>query len=171
MKPPRALFEQHGQGTDVWLTPPDLLAALGSFDLDPCACSEPRPWPTATRHICRPDDGLTAEWSGRVWLNPPYSEANRWLARLAAHGQGMALISARVETSWFFEHVWESASAILFIKGRVQFWRGDGRPSLRNGSSSPSVLVAYGPEDAARLKTCGIPGAYIPLGDDLEGAA
>ncbi|MDG4853840.1 MULTISPECIES: hypothetical protein [unclassified Mesorhizobium] len=33
-------------GTDVWLTPPALLAALGgaeSFDLDPCAPLD-RPW-------------------------------------------------------------------------------------------------------------------------------
>lgn len=43
-----------------WLTPPSILTALDPFDLDPCAAPEPRPWPTADRHITRSEDGLTA---------------------------------------------------------------------------------------------------------------
>ena len=71
--------------TDTWLTPPEILEALGSFDLDPCAAPDPRPWPTAAWHIARPADGLAATWAGRVWLNPPYGPATgRWLGRLAA---------------------------------------------------------------------------------------
>jgi len=57
---------------DTWLTPPAILAELGTFDLDPCAAPSPRPWATATRHIESPDDGLVLPWEGRVWLNPPY---------------------------------------------------------------------------------------------------
>lgn len=40
----------HQGTTDVWLTPPPVLDALGgaqSFDLDPCAAPEPRPWRAA----------------------------------------------------------------------------------------------------------------------------
>jgi len=33
--------------SDTWLTPPHVLAALGPFDLDPCASPSPQPWPTA----------------------------------------------------------------------------------------------------------------------------
>ena len=58
-------------GKDEWLTPPELIRALGEFDLDPCAPIN-RPWPTAGGHFTREDDGLTKEWFGRVWLNPPY---------------------------------------------------------------------------------------------------
>ena len=36
-------------GKNEWLTPPELLAKLGQFDLDPCAPVN-RPWPTATHH-------------------------------------------------------------------------------------------------------------------------
>src|SRR5206468_3003594 len=81
--------------TTTHLTPPHVLAALGgadSFDLDPCAAPLPRPWPTARRMISLPDNGLMVRWSGRVFLNPPYTgnEIGRWLARLAEHGEGVA---------------------------------------------------------------------------------
>ena len=61
--------------TTTWLTPPELIQALGPFDLDPCAAPSPRPWPTAAQHIELPRDGLAEPWSGYVWLNPPYSHA------------------------------------------------------------------------------------------------
>src|SRR3546814_4162922 len=83
---------------ETWLTPLPIVSALGPFDLDPCAAPSPRPWPTAARHIELPEDGFAAEWSGRVWMNPPYgSEMARWLDKLATHRNGCALIFARSE--------------------------------------------------------------------------
>lgn len=52
---------------DEWLTPPELLRALGPFALDPCA-PVVRPWDTAERHYTVEDDGLSIPWVGRVWL-------------------------------------------------------------------------------------------------------
>ena len=94
--------------TCVWLTPPDIISKLGPFDLDPCAAPEPRPWSTALHHIALPEDGLTAEWRGNVWLNPPYGPPTvitPWMQRLAKHGNGIALVFARTETVMFFECV------------------------------------------------------------------
>lgn len=145
--------------TDTWLTPPHVIQALGVFDLDPCAAPEPRPWPTAQVHLTREDDGLTSPWTGRVWLNPPYSrEATRWLARMAAHGRGTALVFARTETSWFIEHVWKRADLLLFMAGRVHFHHADGSRARAN-AGAPSVLAAYGAQDAAMLAASHIPGA------------
>ncbi|MGQ9375493.1 DNA N-6-adenine-methyltransferase [Acinetobacter tandoii] len=147
---------------DEWLTPPHVLNALGSFDLDPCSPVD-RPWPTAARHLTIHDNGLSQQWQGRVWLNPPYGQqAAQWLARLADHGRGMALIFARTETAMFFEHVWEKATALLFLKGRLHFHYVDGTRAAANGGA-PSVLIAYGANDAEILKQCGIAGAYVPL--------
>jgi hypothetical protein len=57
--------------TDSWITPKWLIDRLGPFDLDPCACS-------------------------------PYGKlATAWLDRLAAHGNGIALVFARTETKMF----------------------------------------------------------------------
>jgi hypothetical protein len=50
-------------GTDVWLTPPHIIQALGSFDLDPCSPLN-RPWDTAQKHYTIEDDGLTSPWGG-----------------------------------------------------------------------------------------------------------
>lgn len=148
--------------SDTWLTPPDILAALGPFDLDPCAAPEPRPWATAARHIALPEDGLTAEWSGRVWLNPPYSrEAVRWMRKLADHGNGIALIFARTETAWFRECVWERADGVLFLDGRLHFHRPDGSRAAAN-AGAPSCLVAYGRDNARMLERCGLRGAFVP---------
>jgi hypothetical protein len=151
--------------TDSWLTPPHIITTLGgpdSFDLDPCAFPG---WATAKRGICLPDDGLAAEWEGRVWLNPPYgSETFDWLDRLADHGTGTALIFARTETSGFVRAVWRRATALLFIEGRLHFHRPNGVRAVAN-SGAPSVLVAYGAADAAILRRCSIPGAYVPLAE------
>lgn len=151
---------------DEWLTPPEIIDALGKFDLDPCSPIG-RPWPTAAQHYTIVDDGLKQPWTGRVWCNPPYGlEAARWLNRLAAHGDGIALIFARTETRMFFEHVWSKADALLFIEGRLHFHHVDGSRAKAN-SGAPSVLVAYGPQNADALRNSGIAGHYVPLRDNL----
>lgn len=148
--------------SDTWLTPPEIITELGPFGLDPCAAPEPRPWPTAARHITLPQDGLAADWGDeRVWLNPPYSrEAVKWVRRLAVHGRGTALVFARTETAWFAEAVWQMATAARFLHGRVYFHHADGRQAQAN-SGAPSVLAAYGEEDAARLRDCALPGTFV----------
>lgn len=159
--------------TDDWLTPPAIIDALGgaaSFDLDPCA-SVGQPWPTARQHFTVHDNGLLRNWAaGRIWLNPPYKRSviGRWLARMADHDHGTALIFARTETAAFFSFVWAKASALLFIRGRLDFHRPDGSlPRGENGrvanSGAPTVLCAYGRRDADVLACCGIDGAFVPL--------
>ncbi len=148
-------FNQTARGedtTDIWLTPRALVEALGPFDLDPCAAPDPRPWPTAARHYTEAEgDGLTRPWDGFVWLNPPYgSQTFDWMDKLAAHpGGGVALTFARTETKGFHRAVWEKATGILFIKGRLKFCRPDGTTGGTAGA--PSVLVAYGEEAFLRL--------------------
>jgi hypothetical protein len=148
-------------GTDEWLTPPWLIEALGTFDLDPCSPIT-RPWNTATKHYTIEDDGLSQPWHGRVWLNPPYAHAGKWLHRLAEHRNGLACIFARTETMLWFSHVWPRASALLFLKGRLTFHYRNGQRADMN-SGAPSVLVAYGSAEAARLAGVEIPGRFVPL--------
>jgi hypothetical protein len=155
----------------TYLTPPDILRALGQFDLDPCAAPSPRPWPTAARHIELPEDGLAAEWSGRVWCNPPFGrEAAAWLERMAGHGDGIALVPARTETAMFYRSVWGSASGVLFLRGRPHFCAGVDTAVERAGrvisvkcgepypfnSGAPIALIAYGESNARALADSGL---------------
>ena len=147
----------------MWLTPPHILAALGRFDVDPCACMAPRPWSTADRHFTREDDGMSRPWYGRVWLNPPYGPPNviaPWMRRMAEHQFGTALIFARTDTAMFHQFVFGAASAVLFLRGRLFFCRPDGVPAKAN-SGAPSALVAYGDADAAILEHCHLPGHFM----------
>lgn len=147
---------------DEWLTPRHVLAALGPFDLDPCA-PQVRPWDTAARHYTVMDNGLVQPWEGRVWCNPPYGlEAAQWLARCADHGNAMALIFARTETRMFFDHVWPKAQGVLFLEGRLYFHHVCGRKASAN-AGAPSVLVAYGSANAECLKSCTLAGRYLAL--------
>lgn len=149
-------------GKDEWLTPPKILRALGTFDLDPCAPIA-RPWDTAEKHYTIEDDGLAQRWHGRIWCNPPYGLATAaWLERLADHGNGIALIFARTETKMFFEWVWDRAHSILFIEGRLHFHHIDGSRAKAN-AGAPSCLVAYGSDNTAALRRSGIAGRLVDL--------
>lgn len=162
MKSGMGSHESSRMGTDEWLTPPEIIGTLGPFDLDPCAATN-RPWDTALIHYTKADNGLNQDWFGRVWLNPPYGrETGIWLARLAGHGNGIALIFARTETAMFFDHVWSKAKAILFIKGRLIFYNNEGIKASMN-AGAPSCLVAYDDYSAGTLLTSGIEGRFVWL--------
>ncbi len=115
----------------------------------------------AAEHYTAHDNGLAKPWTGRVWLNPPYGqETARWMERLADHGNGVALIFARTETAIFFPWVWEHATAWLFLKGRLSFYFPDGSRAAANGGA-PSVLVAYGANNADALAASGLAGKLL----------
>jgi hypothetical protein len=140
---------------DEWLTPPEIINALGEFDLDPCAPVN-RPWDTAATHYTKEDDGLSLPWKGRVWCNPPFGrEAVKWLRKMRDHKDGIALIPARTETSMFYEAVWGYACGVLFVKNRPHFHYVDGTRAAFN-SGAPILLVAYSLRDLHALKKSGL---------------
>jgi hypothetical protein len=144
-------FEFAKKGHDEWLTPKYITDALGPFDLDPCSPIN-RPWDTAALHWNKDDDGLSREWKGFVWMNPPYGrETSKWMFKLHSHGDGIALIFVRTETSTFFKYVWGKASAILFIKSRLSFCYVNGESACAAGA--PSCLIAYGDRGVERLES------------------
>ena len=138
-------------GHAEWLTPKYITDELGPFTLDPCSPLV-RPWNTADHHYTEEDDGLSQDWEGEfVWCNPPYgTQTGKWLEKMAEHNNGIALIFARTETNMFFDNVWNAASTLLFLKGRLKFHYVDGTQAAQN-AGAPSVLVAYGDSADNRL--------------------
>ena len=142
------------------ITPRWIIDRLEQFDTDPCAAS-PRPWDCARYNFTAADDGLSRQWVGRVWLNPPFDryQVAKWIERLAQHSRGTALLHARTEAGWFTP-VWESASGILFMSARIKFCRADGSEQPFN-SGAPALLAAFGEDDLTRLRASGIAGTLV----------
>lgn len=155
-------FERTNNPTDEWYTPKEIIDALGPFDLDPCAAIKPL-WATARHQYTKNDDGLSKEWFGRVWLNPPYSRPliEQFVRKMADHNNGIALLFNRSDSKMFHEHVFDRATAILFMRSRVRFYRPNGTQAGSPGCGS--VLIAYGYENAFLLQNSGIEGKYINL--------
>ena len=156
-------FNTNTENKNEWLTPPEIIKSLGEFDLDPCSPEEyKRPWPTAKNHMSESDDGLSQQWFGRVWCNPPYGrETFKWLSKLHQHGDGIALIFARTETKGFHSEIWNKADAVFFFKGRLKFCNIKGESKWN--ANAPSCLVAYGKDNIEAIKQSDLKGRLVEL--------
>ena len=154
--------------TNDWLTPPHILKSLGKFDLDPCA-SLHQSKKTAKRQFTINDDGLSQDWFGRVWLNPPYGDqTEKWLAKMAKHQNGIVLIYARTDTTMFFDHVWNAANGIFFLRGRLSFINPNKLDNAADApSGAPSVLISYDKKgertNQSILKACKLKGKFLEI--------
>lgn len=167
-KCPPGAMSAASTGND-WLTPPSLLEALGAierdadepsgwrlsrtpFTTDPCA-SRNQPWPTARVMWDEDADGTSREWKGDVWLNSPHgSELYAWVARLAAHGNGIALLYARTDTVGFHAHVWAKADAVFFFSGRPWFHIPVCGLRAPANCGGPMCCAIYGERSMRRVK-------------------
>lgn len=165
-----------------WLTPPDLLVSLGAlrerdggyvlgsdpFDADFCASCR-QPWPTARSMFTVHEDGASQDWSeyGEIWLNAPYGlELYSWLARLASHGNGCALLYARTDTVGFHTHVWGKADAVYFFASRMFFHHPISGAQAYANCGGPMCAVAYGSKSVdrlSRLLDSDYPGHLVPV--------
>lgn len=113
------------------------------FDIDVCAPKGGLPWIPAKKVYSLDDDGLSQNWQGFIWCNPPYGkETAKWLAKCAEHGNGIALVFSRTDCKWFHESV-DRADGVFFMKGRIQFVDGNGLTG-NSGTAAGSMLVGYG---------------------------
>ena len=152
---------QRSTGSDEWYTPPNIVKALGSFDLDPCAPS--RQFYTAKECYTKEDDGLSKSWFGRVWLNPPYNRKliEPFIRRMSQHGNGIALIFNRMDIALWHDVIFPTASALFVIRGRLKFYRPDGTQGDAAGCGS--VLVSWNTQNRCALSSCNLPGKFINL--------
>jgi DNA N-6-adenine-methyltransferase (Dam) len=79
------------------------------------------------------DDGLTREWHGNVFLNPPYHRelcpafVDKLLAELQAErvAEAIMLTNNSTDTEWF-QKAAEAANAVCLTHGRIAFTTPDG---------------------------------------------
>lgn len=160
-------FQRSSKATDEWYTPIEIIKALGEFDLDPCAPVNPL-WQTARIMYNKNDDGLTKEWFGRVWLNPPYSSPliTRFIKKMADHDNGIALLFNRCDNVMFHDIIFPTAAAIKFLRKRIRFYRPDGTQGSSPGCGS--VLIAWGEENAKTIQRCPLEGKYLRINTEIN---
>ena len=153
------------------LTPPYVLepvrAALGgTIALDPC--TEPDNPTNALTFYTAQGDGAVEPWdASTIYVNPPYSKAReRWVERcIEAAGAGakvVLLIPAATDTR-IFQRALNTASSVVFIKGRVKF--GVLRENRRQEAAShPSALLGWN----VGLAQCAHLGRLVHLAEVTE---
>lgn len=127
--------------SDDYYTPRWLFEALGlSFDVDVAAPPGGVPWIPAQRSFSMLEDGLSAPWIGRVWMNPPFSDPTPWVDRFLRHRHGVALLPV-VRSRWMTS-VWNSDGALTLTPYNMKFERGAETLSILWNT----CLLAFGPE-------------------------
>jgi len=130
-------------GNNEWYTPPDIIeaarACMGGIDLDPASCDAAQKIVRAKNYYTIADDGLTQEWRGRVWLNPPYDRVNlpKFIKKLHREflagrtTEALVLVNNITETAVGQSLILHSPH-MCFFKGRIAFIGPDGKPVRNN---------------------------------------
>ena len=131
-------------------TPAAIFETLGiEFDLDPCSCPPDLSHVPAKTMWTVDDDGLSKDWFGTVWMNPPYSKPDPWVKKFIKNGAGVALLPTSGGAYWFYE-LWDASDGIMPLKmiSFDYFERPDGS---RYGIPFAILLFALGEECTAAL--------------------
>lgn len=119
-----------------WETPQDdfnIWNKQYNFTLDPCCTSDNCKCPDGIYHDLG-EDGLALPWSGRVFMNPPYSDQKLWIPKAVAESKRPAvefvigLLPSRTDTALFHKYIWDRETCesypgvgIEFLPGRLKF--------------------------------------------------
>ena len=124
------------------------LCGVDDFDLDPAATQESS---CAEKFYTREQDGLMLPWSGRVWVNPPYSDIRPWVVKARTelalgNAQTVVLLlpANRTEQNWWADLIEPDRLAgrleVWFLRGRRRFER-PGWEKPAKGDRPPFGLV------------------------------
>lgn len=130
--------------SDVWETPQaffDDLDNLFHFTLDACALPENAKCP---QYFTPEQDGLSQEWTGTVWCNPPYGRGiGAWVEKAhetaaTSNATVVMLLPARTDTAWFHDFCYNDKFAtVVFVRGRLKFG------GQKNPAPFPSMVVIF----------------------------
>lgn len=142
-------------GQNEWYTPSEYIEAarraMGSIDLDPATSEIANQIVCAEQIFTASDNGLSREWGGNVWLNPPYSQpeisqfADKVTSEFWRIGQICVLVNNATETAWF-QTLLSVATSICLVRGRVKFLDTSLKP---NGAPLQGQVVLYAGDNAA----------------------
>lgn len=142
-------------GNEEWYTPPIYTDAarlvLGCIDLDPASSDVANTSVRASQFFTESDDGLSQQWKGRVWMNPPYTTGriDRFVDKLLEHHvagdvpAAVVLTNNATETRWW-QRLAQASSAVCFVAGRIRFLSANGADA--NSPLQGQTIVYLGPD-------------------------
>ena len=122
----------NNSGCNEWYTPQKYVElvrdVLGVIELDPASCEYANRTVKAEKYFSLDDDGLTKEWRGRVWMNPPYGSETiaAFIDKFVDEynigniTEGIVLVNNATETGWF-RNLASVANSIVFPQGRIRY--------------------------------------------------
>ena len=105
----------------------------------------------ADRYFTELDDGLEQEWVGRIWCNPPFSNATKWANKFMDHNNGVGIFPN--SNAYWVDRLWASEAAIIKLPYQTKYERPEGPPKR---IMYPTYLVALGETNITALKMSGL---------------
>jgi len=113
---------------DDWETPQILLSsAVVTYNIQPLLdpCADDKNSLHFFHHFTKRDNGLEQEWLYDAFVNPPYNDVDKWVAKADEQNKRhnisiLMLVFNKTDTEWWHEYV-EDKLEVHFIKGRQKF--------------------------------------------------
>lgn len=139
----------HLSKSNEWYTPEKYIASavavMGGIDVDPASNDCANDTVGAGTYYTAETDGLTADWPGRVWLNPPWGGlqekfVGRLMEQVAAGitTEAVVLVNAHSTDTKWFQPLW--GHTLCFTDHRINYYGTAG-----SGSTHGSVFIYIGP--------------------------
>ena len=153
--------------SNEWYTPIRYLDAarmvLGQIDLDPASNTTANRDVQASSFFSIDEDGLSKDWPGRVWLNPPYGGlSGPFTAKLVEQflagttTAAVLLVNSNSTDAAWFQPLWDFL--LCFTNHRINFLSPTGQDS---GSTHGSVFVYLGSDRSAFIREFSPFGAIV----------
>lgn len=128
-------------GNEEWYTPKKYIDmarnVMGGIDIDPASNNFANLTVNATTYYTKEDDGLSKDWEGKVWLNPPYSSIiSEFINKICnSNVEAVVLTNNSTDTKWY-QQAAINCNAICFTSGRINFYNTEQKKSSpTNGQS------------------------------------
>jgi phage N-6-adenine-methyltransferase len=152
-----------------WYTPDKYIesvrAVLGEIDLDPATNAYAQKIVKAEKFYTPKDDGLASDWTGRVFLNPPFKmpAIRQFVNKLCEHyiaghvTAAVLLTNDNTDTQWW-QRACQTASLICLCAGRISFYNSAGQWSC---PTNGQTFFYYGKKSAEFKRVFGVYGNIV----------
>ena len=126
---------------------------MGSIDLDPASNNIANSWIKAKKFFSKEEQGLDKDWSGNVWMNPPYDSKT---LKLFVHKiidsknirSAIVLCNNNTDTK-NGQLLFDWCDAVCMVSGRIKFMMPDGK---ENKSPLQGQIIYYKGNNATIFK-------------------